>query len=189
MKNFKIFLLVIIVFSVVSTLKISTLRAFEIERLKGYIYENNLLLDVFFKNFPFQALVLSLKSQKNTISVEYEFEIYRKHFFLRDVLLHKEILYQKLYYDPEKNLYCLEDNFGLRNFDNAENAILAITNLESYLIKYPLSSEDKSLKLKVKVTITYTTHLSDNLKYTKKKHFKKIETEKIIDFNELLEKY
>lgn len=52
-----------------------------------------------------------------------------------------------------------------------------------------MPSENKPLKLKVKVIITYTTHLSDDLRYTKKEHFKKIETDKTVDFDELLEGY
>ena len=184
MKIFKIILPIAIIF-----FSVSHLKAFEIEKLKGYVYESNILVNVFYKDFPFQKLVLSLKEQKNPILIEYEFEIYRKRFLLRDILLHKEIFYQKFYYDSEKNLYYLEDNFGLRTFKKAENAILSVTNLESYPVNYTLPSENKPLKLKVKVIITYTTHLSDDLRYTKKEHFKKIETDKTVDFDELLEGY
>jgi len=182
MRIFKGFLLIIVFFIV------ANLYAFEIKGLKGYFYEQNFLISILFKDFPFQELVLALKKQKNPVLIDYEFEIYQKRLFLKDVLLYRDRYYQKLYYDPEKNLYYLEDNFSLKAFEKPEDVVLSIINLESYLLRYTLPPDKNSLKLKVKVIITYSIHLSDELKYTKKEHFKKIETEKIVGFDELLGK-
>lgn len=183
MKILKVFFLLLAIFIA------SESYALEIKKLRGYLYEKNILIDVFYKDFPFQKLVLTLKEQKNPIFIEYEFEIYRKRLLLKDILLHKEKYYQKLYYDPEKNLYYLEDNFGLKTFEKAENAVLSVVNLESYPLKYVLTSEKGSLNFKIKVTITYSTHLSEDLKYTKKLHSKKIEIEKTVGIDEILEKF
>ncbi|PMP64964.1 MAG: hypothetical protein C0190_07365 [Thermodesulfobacterium geofontis] len=182
MKILKVFFLLLVF------LIFSESYALEIKKLRGYLYEKNILLSIFYKDFPFQELVLALKEQKNPILIEYEFEIYRKRFLLKDIL-HKEKYYQKLYYNSEKNLYYLEDNFGLKAFEKPENAILSVMNLESYPLRYTFIPEKNSLNLKIKITITYITHLSEDLKYTKKHHSKKIETEKTIWINELLEKF
>jgi hypothetical protein len=180
MKIFKSFFLILIF------LIVSQSYALEIKRLKGYLYEKNILINIFYKDFPFQEIVLSLKEQKEPVLIEYQFEIYRKRFLLKDILLYKERYYQKLYYASDKNLYYLEDNFGLKTFEKPENAVLSVVNLESYPLKYTYTPEKDSLIFKIKVILTYSTHLSENLRYTKKKHFKKLETEKTVGINELL---
>jgi hypothetical protein len=180
MRVFKSFFLILIF------LIVSQSYALEIKRLKGYLYEKNILIDIFYKDFPFQEVVLSLKEQKEPVLIEYQFEIYRKRFLLKDILLYKERYYQKLYYASDKNLYYLEDNFGLKTFEKPENAVLSVVNLESYPLKYTYTPEKDSLIFKIKVILTYSTHLSENLRYTKKKHFKKLETEKTVGINELL---
>jgi len=180
MRVFKSFFLILIF------LIVSQSYALEIKKLKGYLYEKNILIDVFYKDFPFQEVVLSLKEQKEPVLIEYQFEIYRKRFLLKDVLLYKERYYQKLYYASDKNLYYLEDNFGLKTFEKPENAVLSVVSLESYPLKYTYTPEKDSPIFKIKVILTYSTHLSENLRYTKKKHFKKLETEKTVGINELL---
>lgn len=167
---------------------IAELNALEIKSVRGYFFEKNLLINIFYKDFPFQQIVLALKKQKNPVLLEYEFEIYRKRFILRDILLYRDKYYQKLYYDSEKNLYYLKDNFSLKSFEKPEEAVLFIINLESYPIKYDLPLNKDSLVLKIKVVLTYSTHLSDKLRYTKKERFKKIEIDKIVDINEILGK-
>ncbi len=182
MRIFRVFILIIVL------LIASNLNALEIEKIKGYFYEGNFLVSVYFEKFPFQELVLALKEQKNPILIDYKFEIYRKRFLLRDILLYMDIYYQKLYYDPERNLYYVKNNFGVRAFEKPEDAVLSVINLESYPIKYKLSRKKSYLKLKVSVIISYTTHLSDDLRYTKKEHFKKLEIEKSVDIDELFQK-
>lgn len=164
--------------------------ALEIKRVQGFFYgENQVLINVYFENFPFQELLLTLKAQKDPILIEYEFEIYKKRFLLPDILLNQEKYFQKIFYDPEKNLYYLEDNFGLRNFKKAEDAILSTFFLESYPLKLSMGQEKKSLILKVKVIINYKTHLSEELKYTKKIYEKKLKVDKKFDFDEILAEF
>lgn len=177
-----------VIFIIIIFCWIAELNALEIKRIRGYFFEKKLLVNIFYKDFPFQQIALSLKEQKNPVLLEYEFEIYRKRFILRDILLYRDKYYQRLYYNSEKNLYYLEDNFGLRAFKKPEEAVLSIINLESYPIKYSLPPDKDSLSLRVKVIITYSTHLSDDLRYTKKEHFKKIEIDKTVDIDEILGK-
>lgn len=166
-----------------------SLFALEIKKIDGFVYDKNILINIYYKDFPFQELVLALKAQKRPILLEYKFEIYKKRFLLKDILLHREKYYQKLVYNPEENLYYLEDKFGLKKFEKAEDAILSIINVESYPLKFTLPERKNKLALKVKVKIEYSTHLSDDLRYTKKIHNKKIEVEKSANFDEIFTKY
>jgi|GEM_PF-1457767 len=168
-----------------------SLFALEIKKIDGFVYDKNILINIYYKDFPFQELVLALKAQKRPILLEYKFEVYKKRFLLRDILLHREKYHQKLVYNPEENLYYLEDKFGLKKFEKAENAILSIINVESYPLKFTLPERKNklALKVKVKIKIKYSTHLSDDLRYTKKIHNKKIEVEKSANFDEIFAKY
>jgi len=166
-----------------------SLFALEIKKIDGFVYDKNILINIYYKDFPFQELVLALKAQKRPILLEYKFEIYKKRFLLKDILLHQEKYYQKLVYNSEENLYYLEDKFGLKKFEKAEDAILSIINVESYPLKFTLPERKNKLALKVKVKIKYSTHLSDDLRYTKKIHNKKIEIEKSANFDEIFAKY
>ncbi|MCU4138720.1 MAG: hypothetical protein MW689_000509 [Thermodesulfobacteria bacterium] len=166
-----------------------SLFALEIKKIDGFVYDKNILINIYYKDFPFQELVLALKAQKRPILLEYKFEVYKKRFLLRDILLHREKYHQKLVYNPEENLYYLEDKFGLKKFEKAEDAILSIVNVESYPLKFTLPQRKNKLALKVKVKIEYSTHLSDDLRYTKKIHNKKIEVEKSANFDEIFAKY
>lgn len=164
--------------------------ALEIKRVQGFFYgENQVLVNVYFENFPFQELLLALKAQKDPILIEYDFEIYKKRFLLPDILLNQEKYYQKIFYDPEKNLYYIEDNFGLKSFKKAEDTISSIFFLESYPLKLSIGQEKKSLTLKIKVSINYKTHLSEEFKYTKKIFEKKLKIDKKFDFDEILAEF
>ncbi len=168
---------------------ISFARAWEIEKVIVYPYENSLLMNIFYKKFPIQELTLALKEQKYPIFINYNFEIYKKRFFFfKDILLHKESYSQKLFYDPEKNLYFFKDNLNLFYFDKAENAVLKTIKLESYPIKFKIPSNYNSLYLIIKISIKYKTHLSDDLRYTKKIHTKILKTSILVDLNEVLAK-
>ena len=179
----------LLIFSIIILLNPFSLFALEIKKIDGFVYDTNILISIYYKDFPFQKLVLALKAQKKPILLEYKFEVYKKRFLLRDVLLHQEKYYQKLVYNPEENLYYLEDKFGLKKFEKAEDAILSIINVESYPLKFNLPQRKNKLALKVKVKIEYSTHLSDDLRYTKKIHNKKIEVEKSANFDEIFTKY
>ncbi len=184
MNHLKYFWFLIIVFSSFNSF------ALEIKRVQGFLYgENQVLISIYFENFPFQELVLAIKAQKDPILIEYNFEVYKKRFLLPDILLTHDRYYQKIFYDPEKNLYYLKDNFGLKYFEKAEDAILSTFFLESYPIKLSNQQDKKSLILKLKVSINYKTHLSEQLKYTKKIHEKKLKADKKFDFDEILAKF
>lgn len=144
-------------------------NCFEIRNIVLGFSEKQPVVTVFFKDLPFQELVLSLKAQKNPVFINYTFEVYKKRLFLRDVLLYKELYTQKFYYDPEENLYFLEDNFHIRNFEKPEDAFLKTHYLDSYPLKFNIEDNRlEELYLKVSVEITYKTHLSKDLRYTKK---------------------
>ncbi|MCS7279830.1 MAG: hypothetical protein NZ530_07250 [Thermodesulfobacteriaceae bacterium] len=153
--------------------------ALTLEKITSILSEKQVLISVHYKEFPFQELVLALKSQKFPIIIEYEFEIYERRLF-RDLLLYKDQFYQKLYYDPEKNLYCLEDRVGIKTFEKPE---LAVKNL-SYLDSYPLNFSPLLSKnyLKIKVRLNYFTHLSEDLKFTSKLKNKILKTEREYNF-------
>lgn len=154
---------------------------FEVKDIKIAFFEKQPLVTIFFKDFPFQELVLSLKSQKNPIYINYTFEIYRKRPILRDVLLHKEIYVQKLYYNPEENLYFLEDNFFVRTFDKPEEALLKTFYLDSYPLRFMVeNAKEQDLYLKIVVNIGYVTHLSKDLKFTKKERKVALKAEKSV---------
>ncbi len=187
MKIYKIFSFIVFLLIILLIITSNT-YAWEIKKVKGYLYEGHFLVSVYFEKFPFQQLVLALKEQKNPILIDYKFEIYKKRFLLKDILLYIDRYYQKLYYNPETNLYYVEDNFGIRAFESPEEAVLSVLDLESYPIRYKLSRKKNSLRLQIKIVISYTTHLSDDLRYTKKEHFKKLEIEKSVDINEIFQK-
>ncbi|WP_156955565.1 hypothetical protein [Thermodesulfobacterium hydrogeniphilum] len=183
------FLKIFIAFLSAVLFLISFARAWEIKKTIIYPYKTYLLINIFYKEFPLQKLILALKEQKYPIFINYDFEIYKRRFFiLKDVLLYKELYSQKLFYDPEKNLYFLEDNSNLISFDKAEKAVLKTVKLESYPLKFKLPPENNSLYLKVKVDINYKTHLSNDLRYTKKIHTKVLKISKTFELDEILAK-
>jgi hypothetical protein len=161
-------------------------EAFEIKKIQVYPYKNQLVVTAFYKKFPFQSLVLALKSQKYPIFIHYTFEIYKKRFLFSDILLHKELYFQTLHYNPEKNLYFLKDNFGLTFFKRAEDAVLKVVELDSHPLKWKFPKDKKYLYLTVKVRIKYKTHLTDDLNYSKKLHCKTFESSKSISLDEVL---
>lgn len=153
----------------------------EIQNIILGFSERHPIVTVFFKDLPFQELVLSLKAQKNPVYINYTFEIYRKRLFLRDVLLHKELYTQKFYYDPEENLYFLEDNSCLRKFERPEEAFLRTYYLDSYPLKFSIEeSRLEDLYLKISVDITYKTHLSKDLRYTQKERKVSLKAERSV---------
>ncbi len=170
-------------------LQVSVVKASQIAKVLLYPYKKLLLISVFYKDFPVQELTLALKEQKYPVYIVYTFEVYKKRFlFFKDILLHKGIYFQELFYDPERNLYCFKDNINKLCFKNAEKAVIKTFKLESYPFRFKLPSDYKSLYLKVKVRINYKTHLSDNLRYTHEIHDKILKMSKIVDLNEALAK-
>ncbi len=153
--------------------------ALSIEKIIPIVGEKQILISVYYKEFPFQELVLALKSQKYPIIIEYEFEIYEKRFF-RDSLLYKELFSQKLYYNSEKNLYCLEERGEVKTFEKPESAVKSVSYLDSYSLNFVPLPFKNYLKLKFK--LSYSTHLSKDLKFAFTTKTKFLKTEKEYHF-------
>ena len=64
-----------------------SLFALEIKKIDGFVYDKNILINIYYKDFPFQELVLALKAQKRPILLEYKFEIYKCFHFVSNLLL------------------------------------------------------------------------------------------------------
>lgn len=153
--------------------------SFSIEKIIPVFSDKQVLISLYYGEFPFQELVLALKSQRYPIVIEYEFEVYEKR-FLRDLLIYKERFFQTLFYDPEKNLYYLENKSGTKTFEKAEIAVKSIACLDSYPLNfYSLTSKNY---LKIKVFLNYFTHLSEELKFNFKVRKKTLRTEKEYNF-------
>ncbi|QER42412.1 DUF4390 domain-containing protein [Thermodesulfobacterium sp. TA1] len=163
----------------------SSSLALEIKQAKIYRSHSQLILSLFFKNFPVQEIVLALKEQKHPVYLNFSFEFFKKRFLLSDVLIHKELYTQKLYYDPEVNLYFLEDNFGLKSFESPEELVLQILSLDSYPLRFQVKNNLSTLYLKTNLEISYQTHLSKDLRFTKKERKIRLKAEKIFSLDEI----
>ncbi|WP_022855611.1 hypothetical protein [Thermodesulfobacterium thermophilum] len=167
---------------------ISPAFGFKIAKIKVYRFQNQLILSLFYQDFPTQEILLSLKEQKNPVYLRFSFDVFKKRFLLPDVLIHKELYVQKLYYSPEENLYFLEDNFGIQSFENPEDLVLKIQFLDSYPLRFQVKNDLSNLYLKTNVEITYQTHLSKDLRFTKKQHKIRLKAENTLPFDVIYRK-
>ncbi len=145
------------------------LYALKIEPIKSFINEKGDLQLIFnIKDFPVQELILSLKRQKEPIQILYEVELYKKGFF-RDELLNKTVYYQRAGYEPERNLYFLEDNYSLVYFEKPEELLQKMMNLPALPIPNIISYENKKdLHCLIRLSLKYKAHLDKRLRYTDK---------------------
>lgn len=145
----------------------SDLFALEIDSVKGfYSDKGNYLILIGLRGFPTQEILLALKRQKNNITLIYEVDIYRKG-FIRDELLDKIVYYQRAGYFPEKNFYFLEDNYNKTFFSSPEEVILKLSEPPLFSIRNFFSFERdlKKLYFFIQLSIGYTTHFNEELRY------------------------
>ncbi|MFN3406521.1 MAG: hypothetical protein ACK40E_02170 [Caldimicrobium sp.] len=156
-----------ILFSLVTPYRLFALK---IEALNRYFNEKgHLVINLAYKDFPVQELVLSLKRQKDEVEIIYEIEIYRKG-FLRDQLVDKLVYFQRAGYLAEKNLYYLEDNNQQFLYEKPEDLVRDLLALPTFTLhSFPSGEVDKkNFFLVVQVTLKYKTHFNDKLRYTSK---------------------
>jgi len=177
----KIYNILIFVFIFIFFLTAS-LYAFKIKKIIVIQYKKDcFIISIFYKDFPFQQLVLALKRQKEPIFIIYNFSLYKKR-FLKDKLLYKAKFYHELFYDPETNFYYVKDNFETKKYTKAEDAILSVRYLDSYPFYYTLEPPYKNYYLKIEITLFYKTHFSQDLTYTSKVKKYKISLKGKYDF-------
>jgi hypothetical protein len=162
----RILLNLILSFFCLVFLSVSEGFGFRIKKIVIHPYENVLLVNLIYQDFPFQHLVLALKEHKKPVFINYEFKIYKKK-FLFDKLIYQEKYFQKLYYLAETNLYYFKDPFYITSFKSAEKSVLYIDPFESYPLKWK-EEVKKGYYLRVRVCITYYSHLTEELKYAGK---------------------
>lgn len=149
---------------------ISNIYAFKFDQIK--VFPNSkgqyyLALSV--KEFPVQEIILALKREKGEITFICEIDIYRKG-FLKDELLEKVIYYKKARYNPEKNVFYVEDNYGREDFKSPEELtqkLLEIPSLSLPSLPY-FEKEQKPIFFIIHGTLRYKTHLNEKLRYTEK---------------------
>ncbi len=126
------------------------------------------LVSASFESFPTQDILLALKRQRGEVVILYEFEL-RSINPPEEKIIQKEIYFQKASYNPETNVYYLEDNFGTIQFLRAEDIIPYLVFLNSYPLRIgKYSKQEMSEKiLALKVTISFYTHLDKNLRYSR----------------------
>ncbi|MFN4220550.1 MAG: hypothetical protein ACK4GJ_06515 [bacterium] len=131
------------------------------------------------KEFPTQEILLALKTQKKDVTLLYEIEVYRKG-FIRDERLDKVVYYQRAGYFPEKNVYFLEDNYSKIFFNSPNEVILKLSELPPLYISNLLDLEKdlKKIYFLIRITLSYTTHFNEKLRYTRKDRSMKLEVTK-----------
>ncbi|MFN4197204.1 MAG: hypothetical protein ACK4FM_04295 [Caldimicrobium sp.] len=160
-------LLFLVLFSFVLPYRLFALK---IEAINRYFNENgHLVINLGFKDFPLQEVILALKRQKEDVEIIYEIELYRKGFF-RDQIMDKLAYYQRAGYLSEKNLYYLEDNNKQLLYERPEDLVRDLLALPTFTLhSFPFGEIDKrNFFLIVQVTLKYKTHFNDKLRYTTK---------------------
>jgi len=139
---------------------------------------NTLILGFRIENFPLQEVLLALKAHQREVTLLCEVELFRKRFLLRDEPLSKFVFFKRAGFNPERNLYYLEDNQQELFFESPEELVKDLVNFDSLSLDLSLPEEGKDYYLILQVKLRFYSHLNPKLRYTSKEKEYLYQTEK-----------
>ncbi len=132
---------------------------------KAWEQPKGILVDIHYRTFPFQQLLLTLKEQKFPIQIDYKFRIYKRRFFWKDKLLKEVRTEITFFYNPSENFYILKKENQTFKFEHPEDLLKHLLEMNSFFISFPTSTYNpKTLYVDEEIVIKFKTAFSEDLR-------------------------